>query len=101
MGEHRRNPVAIANAVPQRRDVPVADLGEGIGLVGLSLEPIRTPEGGFAVGLMAQGGRLSDLVPMQPRKVLLAVIQCPPIETVRALLDGREPEERAITGDAA
>jgi len=38
---------------------------------------------------------------MQPRKVLLAVIQCPPIETVRALLDGKEPEERAITGDAA
>lgn len=88
------HPGASAPQAPQQsRPVQVLDLGEGVGLIGLQLEPIKTEGGDFTVGVMVIGGPMSDLVPMTPRKVLLGTALTTPIENVRALLRGEKPEE--------
>lgn len=94
MGDHRKrpskNPIALANAVPQQQ-VRVMDLGDSIGLAGISFEPMRTKEGAFAIAIIATGGRMSDLVPMQPVRVMIGMLPTIPLEAIKALLDGREP----------
>jgi hypothetical protein len=91
MGQHRTNPVAIANAVPQER-VPVALLGEGYGLTGVSLIPTMDGEGNLCVVVAAICGRQSELVPMKPVPVLLGEVAKIPLEALRKrigqMLDG-------------
>lgn len=89
MGAHRDNPVALANAVPQRRGVPVIDLGDSVGLLGLALKPIKDPVSGeFRVAVVAAGGRVSDLMPLQPREVVIGFIPVVPLDMIKKLLLG-------------
>lgn len=69
MSEHKYNPVAVANRQPQQR-VQTFDLGDNISLIDVS------PTWGFrgdkiVVALVAMGGRRSELVPMQPVRIVL------------------------------
>jgi hypothetical protein len=69
--EARLNPVARANAVPQRK-VEFLPIGEGYVVLGMTLEPMldETQESLCAV-LTVVGGRPSDLVPTIPVKLVL------------------------------
>jgi len=74
MGDHRHNPVALAarNGQPVR----VLDIGEGYGLLGVGLQPMihvddDTGAKSLAVLLVATGGKVSQLAPMQPVSVVL------------------------------
>ena len=88
MGDHRRNPVSLANAVPQQQ-VRAMDLGDNIALLGIRLVP-SVKDGNFAVLVVAGGGRMSDLMPMQPTEVVIGVVPTIPMEGVKALLSGQD-----------
>ena len=90
MGLHHTNPVAVANRAPQQQ-VRVMDLGDGIALAGISFEPVKGADGEFAIGVIATGGRMSDLMPMTPRRVMIGTRPTVGLEVIKALLDGREP----------
>lgn len=91
MSEHRFNPVAIANQVPQRKGVPYVDLGDNVGLLGIALRPIKDPVSGeFRCAVVAAGGRVSDLAPMQPREVVIGFVPTVGLEMVKKLLLGEE-----------
>lgn len=91
MGQHRTNPVAIANAVPQKQ-VQVTPLGDGYCLAGLTLLPTQDEEGNFCVVVAALGGRQSDLVPMRPVPLFLGEVCKTSLEALKKrigeLLDG-------------
>lgn len=73
MGAHHHNPIARANAEPQRM-VPAISLGEGYAALGVTLEPMIAEEGDekfFCAVLSVVGGRESKLVPLVPVKVIL------------------------------
>jgi hypothetical protein len=99
LGLHHTNPVAQANAVPQRQ-IKVMDLGDDIALAGISLEPIRGPGGEFAVAIVATGGRMSQFVPLQPVRVMIGMIPVMPLAHIKLLLDGKEIPEEAPAGPA-
>lgn len=63
MGQHKINPVAIANAVPQDR-VEYLKLADGYGLLGIGLQPVIDDKGVFHVFLMASCARISELTPI-------------------------------------
>lgn len=73
MREARLNPVAKANAEPQRlvRAIP---LGEDLAVIGCTLEPMLAEEDGekyFCAVLSVIGGRESKFVPTIPVKLAL------------------------------
>lgn len=63
MGEHHGNPFAMAKAARGREAevMNVADLGDGVGFLGVGLEP-RLTQDGFSVFLTAKVGKVSELV---------------------------------------
>lgn len=98
MGQHRTNPVAIANAVPQR-SVDYLKLADGFGLLGIGLEPHMDENGNLHVFLMATCARVSDLMPInklvkvalgEPAKISVADL-CGKIS--EALGESKEKEE--------
>ena len=94
--EARLNPVAVANAVPQRT-VPVMPLGDGYVALGVTLEPAITPDGdSFAVILSFVGGRESSLVPTKPVKIVLGELARIPLLQLKERLGNaidQKPEE--------
>jgi len=71
--EARLNPVAKANAEPQRL-VRAMPLGEDLAALGLTLEPMLTEEDGetyFCAVLTVVGGRESKFIPTVPVKLPL------------------------------
>lgn len=96
LNEARFNPVAQANAVPQRM-VPVMPLGDGYVALGVTLEPAITPDGdSFAVVLSFVGGRESSLVPTKPVKIVLGELARIPLvqlkERLANVIDGKAEE---------
>lgn len=95
--EARLNGVARANGVPQRQ-VAVMPIGEGYGILGLTLEPMLSEDKeSFCAVLTVVGGRQSDLVPMVPVKLVLGELARVSVVDLRAKLaaaiDGpREPQ---------
>lgn len=64
MGQHKSNPVALANSVPQSQ-VEYLKLGDTeFGLLGIGLQPVLDEKGVFHVFLMATCARVSELVPI-------------------------------------
>jgi hypothetical protein len=91
MGLHHTNPVAqLKAAQPPQQQIKVMDLGDDMALANISFEPIRTAEGHFAVGIIATGGRISPIVGLQTRRVMIGVIPTMPLEHIKLLLDGKE-----------
>ncbi len=82
MGEHKRNPVALANRQPQQV-VGGIDIGEGLALIGLQLQPLADDKGNLHVGLFAVGGRVSDLVPLVPVQALICELATATLESIR------------------
>ena len=75
MGDHLVNPVARANAEPVKH-VRAIPLGDGYVVIGLSLEPMLSPNADqdgddFCCVLSLVGGRESSLMPTIPVKVVL------------------------------
>lgn len=101
MGESRINPVALANAAPQRR-INVLDVGDSYVVAGVSIEPVLSFDSGedenqLAVILTVVGGRQSELVPTIPVKLVLGELARIPLSKLReklaAAIDGpKEPE---------
>lgn len=97
MGDHRNNPVARANAQP-RQMARIMLLGDtGIGLLGLQLLPVKDGED-FVVKLAAIGGRASDLIPLEPRPVILGEIARLKESELAALFEAAEKGESDGTG---
>lgn len=99
MREARLNPVAQANAEPQRT-VRAISLGEDYAALGLTLEPMLVEEDGekyFCAVLSVVGGRESQFVPMVPVKLVLGELARVPLSQLReklaAAIDGpKEPQ---------
>jgi hypothetical protein len=70
MGQHHRNPTAIANNVP-RKEISVIPIGGGYAVAGLTLAPLLDSEGNLCAVLSVVAGRISDLVPFQPMPLVL------------------------------
>lgn len=85
MGEHRLNPVAIANAVP-KRDVTYIKLGESHGLLGIGLEPHIDGDGVLRVLLIATCARISTLVPIDEKSIVKVVLGQPAAIKVEELV---------------
>lgn len=88
--EARLNPVARANAEPQKM-VRAISLGEGYAAIGLTLEPMISSDSDeaephFCAVLTVVGGRESELVPMMPVKVILGEVGRLPVSKVRAMI---------------
>jgi hypothetical protein len=100
MGDHHRNPVARANGAAQRH-VQALRVGDGYAVLGLTLEPVLSPnaegEPEFCAVLSVVGGRESDLVPMVPVKMVLGELARIPLAALReklaAAIDGPKAEE--------
>ena len=65
MGEHKNNQIAKANGVPKQQ-VQVIDIGKGCGLIGFEIRTMIGTDGSAHAVLVAIGGKLSSLVPMEP-----------------------------------
>lgn len=90
VGEHHLNPVARANAEPQKA-VRVIDIGEGYGIIGLTLEPVVSfssdeTEQYFCAVLSVVGGKRSDLVPMEVTKLIIGEVGRLPVSKLREML---------------
>jgi hypothetical protein len=97
--EARLNPVARANAEPQRM-VRAIPLGEDLAVIGLALEPMIAEEDGeqyFAAVLSVIGGRESKFVPTVPVKLVLGELARLKLSDLREKLaqaiDGPKKEE--------
>lgn len=89
MGEHRHNPVALANSVP-RQSVQALDLGGAAALLGIQLMPVldETREN-LVILVVAIGGRKSEVVPLEPRPVVISeLLKTPVAGLVKAFLGG-------------
>lgn len=99
MREARLNPVAVANAAPQKH-VRAIDTGDGYAVIGIALEPVTSissdeGEANFCAVLTVVGGKQSELMPMTPVKLILGEVGQIPVAKLRAMfakaLEG-EPE---------
>ncbi len=94
MGEHKNNPVAVLKSQqPPQKQIAVMDLGDDIALANLSLEPVKTAAGDFAVGIIATGGRISPIVGLTSRRVMIGLLPTMPLAHIKLLLDGKEIPE--------
>ena len=97
VGAHLRNPVAQANAAPQRR-IEVLPIGENYVVAGVAIEPVLSDDKDhLCVVLSVVGGRASDLVPTIPVKLVLGELARVKLEDLRgklaAAIDGpKEPQ---------
>ena len=96
MGEHLRNPVALANA-PARREVTTMPIGEGYALLGLTLEPMMSDDEHVCAVLTIVGVRESRIGLPKPAKLVLGELGRISLADLRAKLaeaiDGpKEPQ---------
>ncbi len=75
MGEHLRNPVARANAIPQER-MQAMMIGDGFAVTGISLQMVPVEDGkSLAAAVVVHGCKPSDLVPVtQMANVVLGFV---------------------------
>jgi hypothetical protein len=90
VGDHHLNPVARANAEPVRH-VRAIPLGDGYVVIGLSLEPVMSPNADqdgddFCAVLSLVGGRESSLMPTIPVKIILGELARLPLAMVKSKL---------------
>lgn len=103
MGEHKNNPIALANAVPQDR-IEYLKIGDGYGLLGVGLQPFVDSEGVLHILLLASCARVSELVPINKVvKVALGEAGAIPVKDLCAkvaeAIDG--PAEKTIAPEVA
>lgn len=89
MGQHRTNPVAIANRVPQQQ-VNAMPLGEDTALIGVHLIPAwDTEKDELVVFLNVVGGVMSPIMGgILPRNIKLCEVARAPLSKLRAALRG-------------
>lgn len=102
MGQHRTNPVAIANAQP-RQMTQAMDLGEEVALLGVMLRPvIDTVTKELVIRLEMVGGHNSPILGgLTPREVPVGELVRLPLAKVRAVLKGAPPPAVEAPGVAA
>lgn len=90
MGEHNLNGVALANA-KAKAPVRYIDIGDGYGVIGVSVDPVLGLDSDgstdLCVILSVVGGKVSDLMPMQPVKLVLTELAKVPLPELRKKLE--------------
>lgn len=93
MGEHRNNVFSQAKAAGNQI-VRAMDLGEGLALLGVQLMPVLDEaKENLVILLAAVGGRPSQLIPIEPRPVIVAELAKVPLASLRKALTGGGPTD--------